>query len=37
MIKILKILGEIIFIAIGSLELIETIRNLKKETQTQTT
>jgi hypothetical protein len=37
MIKILKILGEIIFIVLGGIELIETIRNLKKERQTQTT
>ena len=37
MIKILKITGEIIFIVLGGIELIETIQNLKKERQTQTT
>jgi hypothetical protein len=37
MIKILKITGEIIFIALGGIKLIETIRNMKKEKQTRTT
>ncbi len=34
MIKILKITGEIIFIVLGGIELIGTIRNMKKEKQT---
>ena len=37
MIKILKILGEIIFIVLGGFELTESIRNMKKEKQTRTT